>query len=195
MEIKTIDANIAKIKATGAKLDDLITETAEGVLGHFAQHNDTGPVNRLYLALPKGVRKSAMTMWMLNCMAVVANTDKATKEAQPFKFARDKATKVPVGLAKPWYDFKPDPKPEDVYDVQAAVSSILRKVANNTTGLHKCSQEALDQIADAFDLKRIRMPKGKDDFATGETKTQLDAQPEVPAESNAGAGEPAAVAA
>ncbi len=162
------------------------------MLHHFANNQDVRVVNRFYTALSKGTRRAAMAAWMLNCMAVSANADKATKDESPFKFSKDKATRVPVGLAKPWYDFKPDAKPDEIYDFKGAIESVLRKVANAKAGVHQCSQDALDQIADAVGVKRIRLPKGPDDFATGETKTQVqelaqdagagaDASEEVPA--------------
>ena len=163
MDLKTIDGNIAKIKTQGAKLDELITETSVGVLHHYAANGDVRVVNRFYLALSQGVRKAAMTAWMLNCMAVSANGDKATKAEQPFKFARDKATSIPKGEAKPWYEYKPEPKPDEMIDAKGLMQAMLNKIASAKAGVHQCSQEALDQCADAFGLKRIRLPASPSD--------------------------------
>lgn len=51
-----IDQCIATIKTNGAALDKLIHETAVSVAVHFTDYKDTGLVNRLYLAMPKGAR-------------------------------------------------------------------------------------------------------------------------------------------
>lgn len=122
-----LDKRIAGIKASGAKLDKEIHVVAVSAISRVADHGDVGYVNRLYLALPKGARKAAMTSWVLTYAGVVANDDKATKADKPFAFSKEKATDVPGSIADPWYDHKPDADPDQVYDLQKAIDAIVKK--------------------------------------------------------------------
>ena len=122
-----INKAIASIKTAGAKLDKMIQETGVAVLEHFAEHKDTGVVNRLYLALPKGARSTAMASWLLAYGALEPNTDKATKAEQPFRYAKDKITNAQFASLDMWYDHKPEKAVDEVFDLQKAVRSILAK--------------------------------------------------------------------
>ena len=122
-----LNKEIAAIKTAGAKLDTRIQAAAVGVLEHFAVHKDNGLVNRLYHAMPAGSRKSALTSWLLTHCAVAANTDKATKQEQPFVYDRTKKTDPEAGEADPWYSHKPDKAPDEVFDLQKAVRALLAK--------------------------------------------------------------------
>lgn len=125
---KLIDA----IKKAGTKLDNDIHVAAVSALARLADHGDIGYCNRLYLALPKGVRKAAMTSWLLAYGSLKANTDTATKAETPFVFTKDKACNVADGMADPWYDHKPDQKPDEVFDLQAALQAVLKKAQGKT---------------------------------------------------------------
>ena len=122
-----INKQIALITRAGAKLDAFIQETAVDVITHYAEHCDTGLVNRLYLGMPKGARKAALTEWLLAFCAVVPNLNKATAKEQPFIHSKDKVTDVEGGTAKKWYECKPDAKPADVFDFQRFVKQALKK--------------------------------------------------------------------
>lgn len=124
-----INKAIEHIRAQGAAFDQLVQETAGDVLVHFAQHKDTGLVNRLYLALPKGSRKSAMASWMLAYCAVSVNPDKAKAKEQPFVYDKTKETKPEAGALDPWYNHKPEPEVPEVFDLQKAVAALLKKAA------------------------------------------------------------------
>ena len=122
-----INKQIAIITRAGAKLDAFIQTTAVDVLTHYAEHCDTGLVNRLYNGMPKGSRKAALTEWLLAFCAVEANTNKATAKDQPFVHSKDKTTDVEGGKAKMWYECRLDSKPADVFDFQKFVKVALRK--------------------------------------------------------------------
>lgn len=126
-DVAALNKEIAAIKVAGAKLDSRIQTAAVAVLEHFAQHHDNGLVNRLYHAMPAGSRKAALTSWLLTHCAVSANTDKATKHEQPFVYDRSKKTDPEAGEADPWYSHKPDKAPDEVFDLQKAVRSLLAK--------------------------------------------------------------------
>lgn len=126
-DVAALNKEIAAIKVAGAKLDARIQTAAVAVLEHFAQNHDNGLVNRLYHAMPAGSRKAALTSWLLTHCAVSANTDKATKQEQPFVYDRKKKTDPEAGEADPWYSHKPDKAPDEVFDLQKAVRALLAK--------------------------------------------------------------------
>lgn len=117
---------IESIKTRGAKLDSDIHVAACSALAIKTQHGDTMFLNRLYLALPKGTRKQAMTSWVLKYAGVLANTG-PNKAEQPFVHSKELAADLEGAKADPWYDHKPDPKPDEVFNVLDAVAAILKK--------------------------------------------------------------------
>ena len=131
-----INKAIASIATKGKALDALIQETGVDVVVHFAQHKDTGLVNRLYLALPSGSRKTAMASWLLAYVAVSANTDKDTKATSPFKYDSTKATKPEAAAEDMWFNHKPDKPVDMVFDLQQAVRSILSKASKASSVAH-----------------------------------------------------------
>lgn len=128
-DIAALNKEIASIKKSGAKLDDRIQHAGVAVLEHFAKNRDTGLVNRLYDALPRGARKTAFVSWLLAHCAVVPNADPKTRGEQPFVYSRDKTTDAEAAAADPWYNHKPEPAPVDVFDLQKAVKALLAKAA------------------------------------------------------------------
>lgn len=161
--IAIINKEIAAIGVAGAKLDERIHLCAVDVATHFAEHKDIGLVNRLYNALSKGARKVAMTEWMLAYLAVQANTEMATKKENPFVCAKDakgawtKTTDVEAGEAHPWYDCKPDPKPDMVFDFQKMVKAALKKYGEAEEVKH-CDKAAMEKIAVLAGLSAADVP-------------------------------------
>lgn len=130
---EAIKKELESIKVAGKKLDTRIQDAAVSVLVHFAQHKDTGLVNRLYLSLSAGARKSAMTSWILAYCAVVPNQNKDTMKEQPFVYSREKDTLPEAGALDPWYNHKADPKPNEVFDLQKSMMALIKKaMAANT---------------------------------------------------------------
>lgn len=122
---------IDSIATRGKKLDMDIQTAAVSCLSHLAKHGDIGFVNRLFLAMPKGSRKAALTSWLLSYGALVANTleDKATK---PFVYTKDKTTNIDAAMTDPWFDHKPDQAPDEVFDLAKAVQGIIKKAQGKT---------------------------------------------------------------
>lgn len=156
-DLASLNKELASIKAAGAKLDKRIQDAAVSVLYHFSVHKDNGLVNRLYRALPAGARKAAMTSWLLTHCAVVANTDKATKNEQPFVYAKDKATNPEAGAADPWYNHKADKAPDEIFDLQKAVKALLAKAAR-APGVKGGDAETLKALAAAVRIPESDVP-------------------------------------
>lgn len=135
------------IKARGAKLDRDIHQAGVSALAHLKDHGDVGYCNRLFLALPKGARKAAMTSWLLAYGSLVAN-DKQDKATKPFVFAKDKETRVEAAIADPWFDHKPDPDPNQVFDLQVMLQAVLKKAQDKANaGKQVAHIELLAQVA------------------------------------------------
>ena len=141
-DIKAINKAIDSIATKGKALDALIQDTAVDVLEHFQTHRDTGVVNRLYLAMPKGSRGLALADWLLKFVAVKVNTNKETKDVQPFVFDKDKVDAMmhedtlATATRTLWHDLKKEKALDEVFDLRTAVKAMLRKIETHAKVEH-----------------------------------------------------------
>ena len=141
-DLKTINKAIDGIRTAGAKLDTAIQNTAVDVLEHYMEHRDTGLVNRLFLALPKGARGMALADWLLKFVAVKVNTNKENKETQPFVHAADKVDAMMAednlknAIATHWHSLKREKALDEVFDLKTAVKAMLRKIESHAKVEH-----------------------------------------------------------
>ena len=98
MDKAAIEKAIDSIAKTGKKLDGDIQAAAVGCINHIETCGDVRLFNRLFLAMPKGARKGALTQWALAFGKVEANTGDNKKE-QPFIYARTRPPIWPVPSA------------------------------------------------------------------------------------------------
>lgn len=152
-----IDKAIKSIRTSGDKLDKLIQATAVSVAEHYAQHSDTGLVNRLYNAMPRGSRRTALAAWLLKFVGVEVNTDAATKAEQPFRHAKGKATDAIGGAKIEWHSFKPEKSLEEVFDVKVAVQKMLRHIERSAKVAH-FDRAALVGLAKAVGIPESDVP-------------------------------------
>ncbi len=131
----------------GSKFINDSVPLAISALQRLADHGDIGYVNRLYVAMPKGTKTSAMASWLLTHGALQANTgeDKATK---PFLYDKAKETNVDAATQDPWYNHKPEPAADDVFDLQKALKALIAK-ANKATKIEHAPNAALVALMDA----------------------------------------------
>ena len=134
MDKAAIEKAIVVIAKAGKKLDEDIQAAAVGCINHIETCGDVRLFNRLYLAMPKGSRKNALTQWALTFGKVEANLGDNKKE-QPFIYAKDKTTDLAGGIENPWYDFAPDKAPDEMFDVRKALTVLLNRAgkAQNVT--------------------------------------------------------------
>lgn len=146
-----IVTSIKSIETRGKKMDADIQRTALSILAHVEQHKEVSLFNKLYSALPKGARKSALTGWGLAFGKLEANTGDNKKEA-PFKYAKDKTTDIAQAAANPWYDFAPEKEPDEMFDVVKAVAAVLAKAgkakANNNPELVAKLRELAGEVTE-----------------------------------------------
>lgn len=129
--VEAINKEIESIAKAGAKFDARVQVAAVSVLAHYAQHKDVRLVNRLYLALPRGARKAAMAEWLLAHAAVSPNPaqEKEVRHESPFVYDKAKATDVEAGAENPWYDFRQEKEPAELFDAQKAALALIAKAA------------------------------------------------------------------
>lgn len=118
--------SIKSIETRGKKMDADIQRTAVSILAHIEAHKEVSLFNKLYNALPKGARKSALTGWGLAFGKLEANAGDDKKEA-PFKYSRDKITDLAGAIGNPWYNFAPEKAPDELFDVRKALAALLNR--------------------------------------------------------------------
>lgn len=134
MQVKLIEGADALVKfingiaGRAKRLDSDLHIGAMSAAAHFEKHGDVTYINRLYLAMGKGARHTAMTEWMLQFAGVMAN-DGAAKKNTPF--LKDPAKKVNLeqGAKKPWFLLKPSKAPDEVVDVYALTLAVIKKAS------------------------------------------------------------------
>lgn len=120
---KDIDAVISMAK----DVQRLIGEAGLQSLMHLKAHGDVGPVNRLLVGLPKGVRRTALASWLLTHGALAVNTDAVSKKTKVLTYDKNKSTDPEAAMVDPWFDHLPEKAIDEVFDLQKAIHSLLAK--------------------------------------------------------------------
>lgn len=126
-DVKALDAAIVSIGKRGKKLDDDIQLAGLSCIAHTEKCGDIGPVNRLFLALPKGARKNAFAEWALMFGKYVLN-EGATRKEMPFLFGKEKVTNMEGAQDKPWFECKPEQDVLTVVDIPGMVAALLKRI-------------------------------------------------------------------
>lgn len=128
---------------------------AMSALSMLAAHGDIGPVNRLYLAMPKGTKTTAMAEWLLTFGKLVPTEDKEKAKSQPFTYSKEKANNLEGAAKKPWFEFKPEPTVLETFDVQAAVKAAIKAIEQKAAKAQSVSGstalESLKALAEGFE--------------------------------------------
>lgn len=128
---------------------------AMSALSLLAAHGDIGPVNRLYLAMPKGTKTTAMAEWLLTFGKLVPTEDKEKAKTQPFTYSKEKMNNLEGAAKKPWYEFKPEPTVIEAFDVQAAVKAAIKAIEQKATKAQTitggAALESLKALAEGFE--------------------------------------------
>lgn len=118
---------ILALHTAAAKVQTSIQLIGTQALMHLQAHGDIGSVNRLFLGLPKGVRKTALVSWLLAHGALKVNTDIGTKATSPMVYDKDKATNAGAAWNDPWQDHMPEKAIDEVFDLSKALAMIVKK--------------------------------------------------------------------
>lgn len=130
---------------------------AMAALTHITVSGDDGFMNRLYLAMPKGSKTSAMSQWILGNSHLRLNDDEATKKLRPFVKDANKKNNLETAAKKPWYEYAPEPPIDATYDVQAALIAFIKTATNKAN--------KAQQVAHMDLLAQIEALVGEDDAA------------------------------
>lgn len=129
-----IEKAITSIATRGKNLDNDIQLCALSVLAHLNEHGDPSLLNRLYNALPKGSRKAAMSAWVMTYGKVKPNEQPLTKKESPFLYNKEGETDLDGATSKPWFEFKKDSTPEEVFNLDASLQSLVKRLENAHKG-------------------------------------------------------------
>lgn len=138
-----------------AKLDHTTHVLAVSAISVFKEHGNVFYINHLYANMGKGARHAALTAWLLEFGGVQANTGEG-KDVTPFVKDKDKTVNIEGGIAAPWYDFKPSPKPDEVFDVLKLTLALIKKAKGaqskaGSTVTHAAMIEKLESLAEEFE--------------------------------------------
>ncbi len=134
---------IKSIHTAGKNLDGDIQLAGLSVMQHLEEHGDVTLACSLYLAMPKGARKAALSAWLMTFGKMQANTG-LTKKEQPFVYARDKVTNLDGAQEAPWFTFKLDKEPDQVFNLSDAIANLIKRVeAASAKGL---TVEGVDKL-------------------------------------------------
>jgi hypothetical protein len=125
-DMKKLDAAIKAFGKKAAALDKEAQFIGLSALNAFQEHGNVFYINRLYLALGKGARHTAMTAWLLAYGGVKANTAEG-KDMTPFVKDKDAVIDMESAAQNPWYDFKPSAKPDEVLDFYKLALALAKK--------------------------------------------------------------------
>lgn len=121
-----LDKLIVSIKGRAAKLDSDIQKGALSALHHLDKCGDVGFANRLLLALGKGHRKTALATWFVTFGKLAINLEENKKE-MPLVFSKEGANDLEGAALVNWFDIKTEPNLDEIFDIKAALASLLRK--------------------------------------------------------------------
>ncbi len=130
MDTKELNKRIDALGKRNAAVKAEIQALGLASLSHIEAHGDVMPLNRLVGKLQRS-QVQAFVAWAMAFGKVKRNTDKATKDAMPLAFDKERATDIDGATEKPWDDFAPS-KAESVakaFDLQGEVLKVLKKAA------------------------------------------------------------------
>lgn len=127
LSTKDIEAGILSISKRGATLDRDIQLMGLQCLNHIEQHGDVTLLNRLFIALPKGLRKNAFAQWALAHGKVEVNKGD-DKKVMPLSHAKGKKTDMDGAMSVSWYKFSPEKPLDEIIDVQKAFETLLKRL-------------------------------------------------------------------
>ena len=128
-DVSKLNAAIKSIATRSAKLDQDIQIAGLSCLYQIEQHGNVMPLCALRKALGKGHRANALDLWAFEFGKVVANTDAESKKDRPYSFDKEGTVNLEGAAAAPWYEFKPEQDPDQLFNVHKAVRAIIAKAS------------------------------------------------------------------
>lgn len=151
-DVSKLNAAIKSIATRSAKLDQDIQIAGLSCLYQIEQHGNVMPLCSLRAALGKGHRANALDLWAFEFGKVVANADPVTKKDRPYSFDKEGVLNMEGAAAAPWYEFKPEQDPDQIFNVHKAVRAIIAKAGKKNVedaGFLKALQQFVAQAEEA----------------------------------------------
>lgn len=153
LTMKQGKAQTALISSTGKKLDAAIHLVGVSGIAHCLAHSDTTLISELCRAMPKSSRGNALKFWFTKHLSIEWKA-KAHGGAGGFVVKKDhgmkdmhwaeKAAIVIAANAKPFYE-KED-KEASVYNPNATLLSMVKRVSKDHVAFDEASVTALEQL-------------------------------------------------
>lgn len=118
-----INAAIASIAKSGAKLDTLVHQAAVSCLKHIDVHHNVTVMTKLVDALPPSARKNAVRDW-----AIAFGKLGWDETAKCFTYDKAKSTMLEEAMVMPYWKYKAEPEYVP-FDINKALSNVLAKAA------------------------------------------------------------------
>lgn len=128
VDVSALNREIDALNGDATKIGDRYQEVGLKCLQHLGDHGDVGPVNRLYLGMPKSSRRLAMAQWFIAHGKLKVNPDRNSVKAMPLVYAKDKEMNMEGATNIKWWEFAPEKQIEDTIDLQVAIKSLLNRV-------------------------------------------------------------------
>jgi hypothetical protein len=112
MSLKIINANIKRVATNAAKLNTLVQTTAILCIQHAQDHGDANPAMRLIAALPKTVRRNALSKWFGTYSPINATVEKCSLRKPDSKAFN--AFNLEGARANNWYEM-PELDKEEIF--------------------------------------------------------------------------------
>lgn len=130
MEIIKTSAELDKAIASWASRSKKLMHEghvlAMSALTLMQKANDTGPMNRLLLAMPKGTKVKSMKEWML-AFAPLSQNEGQDASTKPLLYRKDGEYDLVNAAKNPWFNFSPEVAQDPVFDVLKAIDNIIKR--------------------------------------------------------------------
>jgi hypothetical protein len=157
LSIAELNKAIDKLNGDASKLQGEYQRIGVLCLEHLSANGDVGPINRLIVGMPKGLRRLAMATWAVAHGALVPNQDTGTRDTMPLRFTREKKTDTEAAAQSNWWEAAPEREISDVFDLQVAVKSLINRAKGKNLligGANKAheAKSILSMLAAGVDL-------------------------------------------
>lgn len=137
-----LEKHIAKVAKDAASLASGIQLALASAAFHAIAHGNVNPINAIFAAAGKGVRRSAMNAWLLAHAPVALQTDKDKAKEAPYVFVRDRVAELAETdkptleqaeaygakvLSVDWTSFKEPPLVPESFDVLAMLQRVVKQ--------------------------------------------------------------------
>lgn len=150
----TIDKAIVSIEKRSKGIVSDIQTAALSILAHIEEHGDVTLADKLYKALGAGSRRASLAMWFVAFGKLrildkeVPDDANAIKGGRVFGYDKTRRTSMDEAAKKMWHDMQKEEDLNKVFDVQAALASLMKRIkAAQAGGVTIENAELIEKLA------------------------------------------------